>query len=301
MPTKNEESTVLFADLCQSRKIYLALGDEQGQQLISRCLSVLMTTAAHHQGELIKTIGDEILCLFSSPDMAVAAAMEMHQAMATLPIDHLDETSRPGIHVGLHSDIVIRRDGDVFGDTVNIAARLTTMAKNGQILTSERTLQRFRPEYQAKTRFIDNIRLKGQHDEVPVYEVIWEEHDLTVMCNCPVDALPSGPCLKIFHGDQCITVDRSHSTVSLGRHASNDIRITGISASRIHARIELRKGKFILVDQSTNGTYILTKDGRTHFVQRDEFILTQDGFLGLGHKIALEVPQTITFTLANSA
>ncbi|WP_031388265.1 adenylate/guanylate cyclase domain-containing protein [Desulfonatronum thiodismutans] len=301
MPTQAEEFTVLFADLCQSRRIYLALGDEKGHQLVSRCLSVLTTTATHHQGELIKTIGDEILCLFPSPDMAVAAAMEMHQAMATLPIDHLDETNRPGIHIGLHSDIVIRRDGDVFGDPVNIAARLTTMAKNGQILTSERTLRKLCPEYQAKTRFIDNIRLKGQHDKVPVYEVIWEEHDLTVMCNRPVDALHSGPCLKIFHGEHSLDVDRSRTTISLGRHASNDIHVPGILASRIHARIELRKGKFILIDQSTNGTHVLTRDGRSHFVHRDEFILTQDGCLGIGHQVTPEAPHTIAFILASAA
>lgn len=295
MSTGKSDSTVLFADICQSRQIYLTLGDVQGQKLVADCLALLTSAAFRHQGELIKTIGDEVLCLFPAPNMAVEAGMDMHRSLSTLPFAH-PNLDRPSIHLGVHAGDVVRRDNDIFGDAVNVAARLTSMAKGGQILTTEQTLRRLPLDQQAKARFTDKLCLKGQSEEYSVFEVIWEAFDLTVMCACPRDFDLPRACLIMRYRDQCIEVDRSRPIITLGRHKSSDIQVNAASASRIHARIEQRKGKFILVDLSTNGTHVFTENGQSFLVHRDESALSEDGFLGLGQEVAPDSEQAIAFT-----
>ncbi len=297
MLTGKGDFTVLFADICHSRQIYLILGDEQGHKLVTDCLALLTAAAHQHQGELIKTIGDEVLCLFPEPNAAVHAAMAMHRSLSTLSFVH-SVLDRPGIHLGLHAGDVVRRENDIFGDAVNVAARLTSMAKSGQILTTEQTVRRLLPELQTKVRFTDKLRLKGQRVEYSVYELIWEERDLTVVCACPLGLGVPETCLMVRYQDQCIKIDQSRQIVTLGRHCSNDIQVDDATASRIHARIEQRKGKFVLADQSTNGTYVSIQDGQHCLVHHDELILARNGFLGMGRQVRPDSEQAVFFSFA---
>jgi adenylate cyclase len=52
--------------------------------------------------------------------------------------------------------------------------------------------------------------------------------------------------------------------------------------SRLHAKIELARGRFLLIDQSTNGTFVLNADGKESFVRRDSVVLQGQGYIGLG-------------------
>jgi pSer/pThr/pTyr-binding forkhead associated (FHA) protein len=84
----------------------------------------------------------------------------------------------------------------------------------------------------------------------------------------------------------------------LGRDKDNDLVVSNPLASRQHALIELRNGKFILSDQSTNGTYVFTADGHKNLVHREEFPLSGSGSISLGHDTGGDPtsPLTIRFT-----
>jgi predicted component of type VI protein secretion system len=68
----------------------------------------------------------------------------------------------------------------------------------------------------------------------------------------------------------------------MGRAEENDIVIKGTLISRLHAKIEASRDKFLLIDQSTNGTFVTSQEGKEAFVRRDSVILQGKGMIGLG-------------------
>ena len=295
MDVQNSKTTVVFADICQSRKIFLELGDTKGQKLVEECLDILIHKSLTHDGELIKTIGDEILCVFPHPDAATAATLEMHQAISQ-NIFTPALKNHPAIHVGLHTGHVIRKHEDVFGDTVNVAARLVSMAKAHQILTTEHTASKLNQNHQTRLRYVDTVVLAGQNESFSIYEIIWEEQEMTVVFERPQGlSCKTGLCLQLIHHNKPLNFDHTCQIVTIGRHDSCDIHIDHKSASRFHANIERRKEKFVLVDHSTNGTYIFFDDEEKKFVHRDEIILQNSGYLGLGHDAERASPYAVFF------
>src|SRR5690348_3231668 len=117
--TRNTENlVVLFADISDSTRLYSTLGDNAARLVVNACLSVITTLVQRFNGRVVKTIGDEVMCVFKRPDDAVQAASEMQ-----LEVD----TKRPAkyhvkIHIGMHYGPVLVENNDVFGDTVNAAA-----------------------------------------------------------------------------------------------------------------------------------------------------------------------------------
>ncbi len=84
-----------------------------------------------------------------------------------------------------------------------------------------------------------------------------------------------------FRDDE-VEVSDKRKSVNLGRADDNDLVIKGNLISRIHAKVEMSRGKFLLVDQSTNGTFLQNVQGDESFVRRDSTELGGEGTIGLG-------------------
>ena len=82
--------------------------------------------------------------------------------------------------------------------------------------------------------------------------------------------------------DTTVEVTDQHKSINLGRADDNDVVVKGNLISRIHAKIEMRRGKFVIVDQSTNGTFVQDVRGHEIFVRRDSAELGEEGTIGLG-------------------
>lgn len=95
--------------------------------------------------------------------------------------------------------------------------------------------------------------------------------------------------------DQHVSVSHDQPVITMGRDAKNRIVIKNPKVSRRHARIEIRKDKFILTDQSTNGTYINPTDGKSIHLRRDECALEDDGIIYLGKEVTPESPDAIHY------
>ncbi|CAM9652128.1 unnamed protein product, partial [Ectocarpus fasciculatus] len=154
--------TVLFADIDGSTKLYEAFGDETAHRLTAECLTVLDTQAGIAGGRVVKTSGDGVMCVFATPDEAFRAATLMRDA---------HKTGQVSIHAGFHFGPVIEDSGDFYGDTVNVAARVTDLAKAGEILITEDTVVRLSPLLRSSTRWLDKAAMKGKKDPVAIYEV----------------------------------------------------------------------------------------------------------------------------------
>ena len=286
---------VLFADIAGSTRLYETLGHHPAQELVDRALSGMTLIAERHGGVLVKTIGDEIMCRFDSADQAVAAAIAIQTGLRDGEIP----TGRPlQVRIGLQYGPVILQNGDLFGDSVNVAARASGIAKGGQIITTRETVEALSPGLAAKTRLFDVATVKGKAEDLVIYEVLWEEENVTRIIRLEPSSGAGLPrqTLTLRYGEEQKRVGAG-STVVLGRAETCDLVVPSPLASRVHARIEHRRGKFILVDQSTNGTYVWTADGKEVFLRREELPLWGTGFISLGETAREGAPHRIAYSV----
>ena len=85
-------------------------------------------------------------------------------------------------------------------------------------------------------------------------------------------------------------------SITVGAMEDNDLVVKGSLISRLHARIEINRNKFVLIDQSTNGTFVLGKDGEEAFVRRDSMQIRGEGLIGLGKAPDSNSSQVIRYT-----
>src|SRR3977135_2685159 len=134
---EGRHATVLFADVSGSTKLYEAAGDAVALETINHMIADMRRATEQAGGRVVKTIGDEVIALFATPAAAATAASQIQMQTDILPIVG---GMKLGVRIGFHSGPVIQRDNDVFGDTVNLAARLVAQAQKGQSTTSHETL-----------------------------------------------------------------------------------------------------------------------------------------------------------------
>lgn len=273
---KSELST-LFADVVDSVAIYDQLGDDAGHAVIVRCIDEFRSVTERHQGTFIKSNGDDIMCTFPEPRLALEAAQAMQVATEQLATEFSSPLAiRAGFH---HGTVLLEADGDVRGDAVNVAARLSNYAKTGQIVTSQQTIELV-PD--AKYRTLERVRLKGKSEPVSICEVIWKEDVMMTIFASAVRNVDSQPnCLDVSLGDQACSVSETNFKITIGRDPSSDIRVAGKRASRHHATIEFIRGTFMLIDCSTNATYIRQDAGDTR-LHRERTPVIGSGQLSLG-------------------
>lgn len=274
--------TVLFADVCDSTALYERVGDESARKLVLECLNHVESIIRRHQGTVIKTIGDEVMSGFSDTNAAVEAAIEL-QEMVENDVDVVPEElwKQLKLRVGLHHGPIIEEQGDLFGDAVNLAARVTALAKGSQVLTTEETIKDLSSSLQEKVRHVDTAPVKGKTAEIKVYEVVWQEDDLTCMMPGLFDRLPVTDTLVIQVRDVQRVLTPHSPEVSMGRSSAAGLAIDDSRISRLHAAIAMRRGKFILCDQSTNGTYVRMLE-TVHYLRREEIELVHKGMISLG-------------------
>ena len=291
------ELAVLFSDVVGSTRLYEMLGDQRAREIIALCIDLMQGATEQNQGSVIKTMGDEVMATFPTADDALNAASQIQRSISSHPALQVD--GQPvSVRIGCHFGPVVLEARDVFGATVHTANRMTSQAKSGQIMTTAATVEQLTPEWRASVRQIDIATLKGQGAEVTLFEVIWQTDDVTSM-------LPSinmgGPGerkalrLRLVVQGREVVIDEQRPMVAIGRADENDLVVRGNLISRIHARIELSRSKFLLIDQSTNGTFVNSLDGEESFVRRDSMQLKGVGLIGLGKVPETDAPQTLRF------
>jgi adenylate cyclase len=243
---------------------------------IGPCLARMKAIAVGGQGRVVKTIGDGLMCCFPTAADALRAAVDMQIAQT-------DRDDGLALRLGFHAGEVIQRDGDVFGDTVNVAARITEMAKGEHILTTGPTVAML-PEYlKHGLRRVGEVDVRGKEHRLDSFEVIWRwSEDMTVMEVAGEGAPDHETILCLSYRERQFTLSAVDREFTLGREAGCDLVIPQPRASRLHGRIEYRGGVFVLLDLSANGTFVHF-DGDREFVLRRSFVpLRGQGRIGLG-------------------
>lgn len=280
------ETAILFADVCGTTALYETLGPEAAKARLEACLDALAAVTAREGGRVVKTIGDEIMCVFDGPGGAASAACAMHESLQ-------DEAGNGplALRIGVQYGPAICDGDDVFGDAVNVAARMTDYARPGQTMTTKSALALMPAIMQASARHVDSAPVKGKAEPMEIYELLWQQSDVTRM------AADSGPAarpervLDLDYRGLIVRLDASRPQLVTGRSRSAELTVDEDLASRLHARFERRRGKFFLIDQSTNGTYVRSQ-GHESFVRREELPLSGMGEISLGRPFSDVPPDT---------
>lgn len=279
----SKDCTIMFIDIAGSTKLYEEYGDTLAQDSIARCLIRLSEIIKRHKGTVVKFIGDEILCYLTDPELAFQAAFKIQEsAKETIDPNGVQVSLRIGMHFGS----AIIEDTDMYGDAVNVAAAMRDIAKGGQIIATDAIVEHIPPEIAHFTRRYDTSRIKGRQEETIIYEVLWEGEGSTQILSgtTNLERLKSSK-LQLAFQDTEIALLANMPAITLGRDLTCSIIVEGTLVSRQHATIEYRRGKFLICDTSTNGTYILTEDGRSIYLRREEFPLWGNGKISLGKTI----------------
>jgi len=315
------QRTVLFADLRGSTSMYETLGNADATAVVTRSVALLARIVATQGGQVVKTLGDGLMATFETPAQAVAAADDMHDSMARISMadeaqaeaanderaegedaedsgigDSGSDAGNPTLpprppvplklQVGLAHGEVVEMSGDVFGDAVNVAARLLDHAGDNETLATSSVVEQLGEWERSRFRSLDRMQLRGRVEPVHVYlqEAVRRFGDTAATAYgdmlMPV-AEPEG--IRLVWLDLNRIYAGTSLPVILGRSPQATYIIDDTRVSRSHARIDWHGGTFQLVDLSYNGTYVrFDNDHEIISLRRGACTLHGSGVIGLG-------------------
>jgi hypothetical protein len=290
--------TILFADVSGSTRLFETKGDLEARRLIALVLDALSAICVLHGGRVIKTIGDEIMCTLPGALHGVLAACDMQRKMAR---DIVFVRENLAVRIGLHHGEALEENGDIYGDAVNVAARMAALAKREQIVTTAATIQGVTGKL-PETRSLGRARVSGKLLPIEIVDVIWQE-DTSGMTmvqsairlgDASVQA-PAGARLRLRHRGRLIELDENSEPFMMGREGSNQLVVEADWVSRTHAQIEFKRGHFVIADRSTNATYVCIGQDNELRLHRDELHLRKSGTISMGQAVAINVLDIIFF------
>lgn len=287
-----DRAAVLFVDVSGSTRYFERHGEVAGRAMLARCFDIVVPEIERHGGRVVKTLGDGLLVVFDRTSGLVAAARALHLAIEdanrTLPA-----AERIAVHCGGDFGAVARdASGDVFGDVVNVAARLQALAGRDQTFVTSDLVATLTLDERQHVRRLGSFPLHGREREVETYEILWRAGLTTVAVRLDSVSFHSSLCLE-FQG-HVVELSADRHRLTIGRNPDNDLVVRDAAVSHHHAEIVRRKGLFYLVDRSTNGTIVQTDREAERHIQHSEYPLEGQGRLLLGHTHAPPITFRVT-------
>jgi class 3 adenylate cyclase len=301
MSTPENHLAILFADIAGSTRLYEKLGDVIAHECVIQSLDHVSSIVGKHGGVVVEIVGDEIMCYFASIAAACRCACDVQSAFEHFRTSHGHTI---GLRIGFHAGQTKLDFGHPFGDTVNVAARVSALAHSGQILTTEDTTRWLPPELQAMCRLYNRVHVKGKTEPLDMREVIWNQDDATSIFSPSTQgrlAQAPEPEIELCYNGRQLRLSEAAMPFLIGRGEHCNLIVPSDTASRSHARLEARFGEFVLIDHSTNGTYIKTEPGKRNddgldiHLHHREWTVTGNGEICLGRPIRSGDPSIITF------
>jgi adenylate cyclase len=270
------EVAILLADITGSTPLYEAIGDAAAARQIVARVDGVQSIIARRGGTFIHSRGDDVLCTFAEPSSALRAAREL-LAQST--------ASQLAIHGGMHVGPVVHAHGDIFGDALNLTARLAALARPGEILTSKGFVDRVPPADRSSLRVLDNRIFKGKSIPTEIYSLVPDDSAVRTEVvfgrgsghtRTKFQQVVAGVSVTLRYAG-CSRPCQEQVSLSIGRSAECDLIIERSWVSRQHAVVTVRRGKVELEDRSSLGTYVSPLGGHEFFMRRETVVLTGSG------------------------
>ena len=292
----SEHLTILFADVSGSTKLFETRGNLEARRLVAGVLNALAEVTQQHGGRVIKTIGDEIMCTFPGPMQGMLGAIDMQKRVSQDPDFSAENLA---IRIGLHHGETLIEDNDVYGDAVNTAARMASLAKREQIITTAGTVKLLTNVGMLRTRSMGQARVAGKQKPIDIVDIQWQEDTSNVTMvqraiRVDTDDEPKIR-LQLRYRGRAIDLDELAPPFTLGRDAAASLVVDAEWVSRFHALIEYKRGYFVVSDRSTNGSYVKFGEDDELRLHRDELRLRRSGTISLGQAIELNPEHLLYF------
>jgi serine/threonine protein kinase len=166
--------TVLFTDVVGSTSFFERNGDTAGLVMIHRHDELAARAIQQYEGTVVKMIGDSAMAEFQNPGAAVRAAVEIERQFLKLNLT-LPEDQRAEVRIGVHTGVGFRRGNDLFGDVVNVTARIVKRTAPAQILISRPMYDAISKESDLHCRWLSKLTIDGRTEQEDIFEVIWTD------------------------------------------------------------------------------------------------------------------------------
>ncbi|MBL8436754.1 MAG: adenylate/guanylate cyclase domain-containing protein [Zoogloeaceae bacterium] len=277
---------VLATEVIGGATLAQRLGEVEGKRAVDRCVNRVGRVVESNHGLFLHAEGDRLIAGFERCDTGVQAACEMLERVASLPPN---SGVRLAIHVGVHYgpvDVGARPEGEA----MEFASRLQGLARPGEALASGPTVVLLSPATRQFAGLAEERAPSGAKFDWPIY-LLGARGGITTSLP-PASRLSQR--LQVRHQQDFHVVEDHRPILLLGRELGNDVVVIDPRASRQHARIERRREGFVLVDQSTNGTFVILDGQPEQCVKRAEMALVGQGRIGCGFS-ANEVERDLIF------
>ncbi|MDG4896701.1 adenylate/guanylate cyclase domain-containing protein [Mesorhizobium sp. WSM4976] len=287
-------AAVLLADVVGSVPLYERIGDDAALRQVSDCLDAIRAIVAQHGGDFIYSKGDDVLSLFESSEAALRAVCQISHQLSKEPLI---------ARIGLHFGAVIRARGAVFGDVVNVTARLSATANPGEVLISQSFFEALSARSRSTLRLLDKMAFKGKQELFDVYTLRSDDgvpSTHVASRGTFVDRRSAPPPqinLVIRYEDQLRSCG-NNELVTIGRSPECDIVVQRPWVSRHHATFNISNGKARLVERSSSGTFVSMGPGQEEvFVRREDILLFGSGVISPGRRSSLGDAQILHYEI----
>jgi len=298
------ELTVIFADLTGSTGVFESLGNIKATLAITRLTQWIGSVCEHHNGHVVKSLGDGVLVLFQESLNAIEASIQLQQVHQKR-ILKWPEPLKMRLQIGMARGDVVEQDGDCYGDAVNVASRLSDLSGPEQILASNSVIQQLPDDFIIRARCLGPMVIKGRTESCVVHRIEWQDEVLSEVFTIAASLVPTSltssnsmaPAgIELSWLDVSAKFFSSEFPVFLGRDGNASFVVQDPRVSRTHAVIEWRGGKFYLEDLSSYGTWIRFSDSKAIVsLRRQECVLMLDGEMALGAPFEDFSVPTVTF------
>lgn len=269
-------AAVLLADISGSTPLYEKVGDAAAQRAVGEELRRLRSTIEDQGGVYIREKGDDVLGYFDDPALAFRTVQALIAGRSSSPLS---------VHAGLHFGPVLLVDDDLFGETVNLTARLSALANADEALLSRAMVERLSAFDAASLLPIDKIWLKGVRAPLDLYSFTGDDTAMRTAMVPPSSTAAAGSAspeasamaVLVLIIDERIRRCREAASLTLGRSEQCDIVLSRPWISRRHARLFVRGGKAVIEDRSASGTYVAMSGADDILLRRETLVLSGEG------------------------
>jgi len=254
--------TVMFTDIKGSTAYFEKYGDVAGLMMVHQCNDMLRLIVEKHGGKVIKTIGDAIMATFEDCRGSIDASIEMQKGLIDFNAPK-PEQDHVFIRIGLNYGLGIVKSNDVFGDVVNVASRVESVAVPEQIVISESLNEQVAKLNVFKIQHIGRFSLKGKEGDHNLYEVVWTDKKKAVKPAAHAAVAKASrvvPKYKLQHikkdGSLGLEHDLKNGRLTLGKSQGDLQYAADPNLAPLHARFFVEEGQLYVEDLSDKGVFV---------------------------------------------
>ncbi|WP_431191525.1 FHA domain-containing protein [Ottowia testudinis] len=284
------------------------MGNAPVADVIAKVTQWIGRVCEAHHGRTVKFLGDGVLAQFQRGDDAVEAAVFMQQNHSER-LEKWPQPLRMGLKIGMARGGVVQMADDVYGDPVNLAARLSDMAGTQTIWADESVIAELRHRRDAHShdqphaggervaaetaryRSLGMMRVRGLSEPHSVFQIEWSEEVSTdlmtvrgALHDLEIESGMVGGSIALAWLGKSRVFAADDLPIVIGRIPDSSFVVSDQRVSRHHARIEVINGAFVLSDLSSFGTWVRFTENPASEVQlrRNQCVLHSTGEIALG-------------------